>query len=103
MALFFVIMLWTKILLLHRSEIVFSLFVDILVGNSSLFAKHHVGNRNRSVSSGVGVARLVVRSAQRQDTGLYTCQASGSLPLPPQPVPTRLIVTRRNSHAQFRT
>ncbi|XP_050708968.1 nephrin-like [Eriocheir sinensis] len=49
---------------------------------------------NQSVGSGVGVARLVLRSAQRKDTGLYTCQASGSLPSPPQPVPTKLIVTQ---------
>ncbi|XP_063880805.1 uncharacterized protein LOC135111440 isoform X2 [Scylla paramamosain] len=49
---------------------------------------------NQSVGSGVGVARLVLRSAQREDTGLYTCQASGNLPSRSQSVPTKLIVTQ---------
>lgn len=50
------------------------------------------------MGSGVGVARLVLRSAQREDTGLYTCQASGTFPSSTQPVPTKLIVTREDGY-----
>ncbi|XP_045115593.1 nephrin-like isoform X2 [Portunus trituberculatus] len=49
---------------------------------------------NQSVGSGVGVARLVLRSAQREDTGLYVCQASGNLSSRSQSVPTKLIITQ---------
>lgn len=53
------------------------------------------GSTTETLSSGVGIARLVIGEAAPSHTGLYLCHASNIVSSLP-PVSTKLIVTRES-------